>query len=130
MLLHLTKKLADKLKLSPSVETVTDEFFSWRANYVQIDRFRLVVFMNDASRFTVVIRDSGTAKLKKLPILLSGEGDSPPEDVGGAGGFADFLEIISNPKHEEYREMSKWAVGWKRFDFERVARRVKYVNSF
>ena len=86
--------------------------------------------MNDASRFTVVISDVGAAKLKKLPILLSGEGDSPPEDVGGAGGFADFLEIISNPKHEEYREMSKWAVGWKCFDFERVAKRVKYVNSF
>jgi len=71
MVLHLTKKLAEKLKVSiQTAETVTDEFFSWRANYIQDGRFRFVVFMNDASRFTVVINDVNAAKLKKLPELF------------------------------------------------------------
>jgi len=70
MVLHLTKKLADKLKLSPAVETAEDELFSWRANYVQENGFRFVVFMNDASRFTLVVNEAKANKLKKLPELF------------------------------------------------------------
>jgi len=62
-----------------------------------------------------------------VPILLSGEGNSPPEDVGGAGGYADFLNIINNPKHEEFKEMKVWAGSqyWKPFDYEKIAKAVK-----
>lgn len=62
-----------------------------------------------------------------LPVLLSGEGDSPPEDVGGAGGFAEFLEVIADPEHEDYEHLTEWAKSqwWKPFDFEWVARSIK-----
>ena len=65
---------------------------------------------------------------EELPILLSGEGDSPPEDVGGSGGFAEFLEIIANPEHEEHENMIRWAESqhWERFNFETTAGRVKH----
>jgi len=43
-----------------------EDLFSWRAHYVQGSGFRFVVFMNDASRFTVVIGDAKAARLKKL----------------------------------------------------------------
>ena len=45
-----------------------------------------------------IIEDCGDS----LPILLSGDGDAPPEDVGGAGGFAEFLEVMADPGHEDY----------------------------
>ncbi|WP_420491213.1 IS1096 element passenger TnpR family protein [Neobacillus vireti] len=32
-----------------------------------------------------------------------------PEDVGGVGGYEEFINIISNPNHEEYDEMLSWA---------------------
>jgi len=70
MILHLTKKLADKLKLSPFVEADIDEFFSWRANFIHEDGLRFVVIMNDASRFTIVINEAKADKLKKLPELF------------------------------------------------------------
>jgi hypothetical protein len=70
MTLHITKKLADKLNLNPVAESVTDEFLSWRANYVQGHGKRFVVFMNDASRFTVILNEAKAAKLKKLPELF------------------------------------------------------------
>ena len=70
MILHLTKNLADKLKLSPKPMTAADVFFSWRANYAQGHGFRFVVFMNDASRFTVVINEAKAARLRKLPELF------------------------------------------------------------
>jgi hypothetical protein len=62
-----------------------------------------------------------------LPILISGEGDSPPEDVGGCGGFAEFLEVIADPNHEEYEHLTTWAESqrWKPFDFEKVAGNVQ-----
>jgi hypothetical protein len=70
MILHLTKKLADKLKISAAPMTAEDNFYSWRANYVQESGFRFVVFMNDASRFTVVINEAKVTKLKKLSELF------------------------------------------------------------
>ncbi|MDR2525842.1 MAG: plasmid pRiA4b ORF-3 family protein [Oscillospiraceae bacterium] len=70
MTLHLTKKLADKLKLAPEPQTDADALYSWRANYIQEHGYRFVVFMNDASRFMVVINEAKVAKLKKLPELF------------------------------------------------------------
>jgi len=53
-------------------------------------------------------------------------GDAPPEDVGGPGGFEEFLKIIDAPSHEEHKETTKWAKSqqWKPFDIDVVARRV------
>jgi hypothetical protein len=63
---------------------------------------------------------------EKLPILLSGEGDAPPEDSGGVGGFAEFLQIIADPTHEDHEEMIGWAKMqyWERFDFKETAKRI------
>jgi len=30
-----------------------------------------------------------------------GKGDSPLEYVGGSSGFAEFLEVMANPEHED-----------------------------
>lgn len=49
---------------------------------------------------------------KESPYLLEARGQTPPEDVGGVGGFMDFCEIIQNPKHPEYRETREWANYW------------------
>jgi hypothetical protein len=43
-------------------------------------------------------------------ICLEGEGDAPPEDVGGEYGFEDFLEAMadeSHPNHARYKEWSQ-----------------------
>lgn len=47
---------------------------------------------------------------------LDGERACPPEDCGGVPGYADLLEIIMDPKHEEYESMMEWLGG--RFDPE------------
>lgn len=48
------------------------------------------------------------------PRCLDGERACPPEDCGGTGGYADFLNAISDPKHEEHESMLEWIGG--RFD--------------
>jgi len=43
-----------------------------------------------------------------------------------AEGFADFLKIMSKPKHGEYKKMKEWAAeqGWEPFELRRAALRV------
>jgi hypothetical protein len=49
-----------------------------------------------------------------LPLLLDAVGRCPPEDVGGAPGYADYLEATSDPTHPEHEHMRLW--GTERFD--------------
>jgi len=46
------------------------------------------------------------------PYLLDAIGKTPPEDVGGIGGFAAFQEIMRDPSHPEYEEMRQWSKYW------------------
>lgn len=43
------------------------------------------------------------------PVVLDGEGAAPPEDVGGPGGYGDFLRIVNGPAGPERDEMLEWA---------------------
>jgi Plasmid pRiA4b ORF-3-like protein len=47
----------------------------------------------------------------KHPVCLAGERRCPPEDVGGVNGYQEFLEVIFDPKHEEYDQYVRWAGG-------------------
>ena len=45
---------------------------------------------------------------RKYPVCIAGEKACPPEDCGGVPGFYHLLDIISDPKNEEYEEMIYW----------------------
>jgi Plasmid pRiA4b ORF-3-like protein len=53
---------------------------------------------------------------ERYPLCVEGEGACPPEDVGGIFGYADFLEAIADPDHEEHDGLLQWAGG--KFDPE------------
>ena len=42
------------------------------------------------------------------PNCLEGERACPPEDVGGIGGYAEYLEAMADPSHERHQEMLDW----------------------
>lgn len=42
------------------------------------------------------------------PICLDGANACPPEDVGGLGGYEEFLQAISNPADEQHEAMWRW----------------------
>lgn len=50
------------------------------------------------------------------PLCIAGARSAPPEDVGGTGGYADFLEAITDPEHEDHDSNLVWAGG--KFDPE------------
>jgi hypothetical protein len=49
--------------------------------------------------------------LAEVAQCLDGARACPPENCGGAGGYAALLEIIMDPKHQEYDSMMEWLGG-------------------
>lgn len=43
------------------------------------------------------------------PVCFGGDRACPPEDVGGVRGYAEFLEVIFDPTHEEFEHYRQWA---------------------
>jgi hypothetical protein len=48
---------------------------------------------------------------RTYPRCLAGARRCPPEDCGGIGGYADFLQAISNAKHPEHKAYIDWVGG-------------------
>jgi Plasmid pRiA4b ORF-3-like protein len=57
------------------------------------------------------------------PRCIAGERSCPPEDVGGSGGYEDYLEAMADPEHEEHEDM----IGW-RGPFDPEAFSVEKIN--
>jgi hypothetical protein len=45
------------------------------------------------------------------PLCIAGRRASPPEDCGGAWAYAELLEVIANPAHEEFVSTMTWLGG-------------------
>ena len=44
----------------------------------------------------------------RYPAYVDGTGRTPPEDIGGPGGYAEFLERIENPADAEHGATIEW----------------------
>ncbi len=58
-----------------------------------------------------VVVEKQLKELKKYetPVCLGGARHRPPEDVGGLGGYADFLESVRDPEDPEREDNLRWA---------------------
>lgn len=45
---------------------------------------------------------------ERWPKLLEAKGQRPPEDVGGEGGFDEYMKIVSDPDHPDHEHMLEW----------------------
>ncbi|WP_117170298.1 plasmid pRiA4b ORF-3 family protein [Paraliobacillus sediminis] len=83
----------------------------------------------DDWRHNIVVEDFINDYDLSHPTCLAGEGDAPPEDVGGEHGYEMFLEIIEDPTHPDHQHMESWgeSQGYEKFDIEMTNRRLKYI---
>jgi hypothetical protein len=93
------------------------EFKKFKLSEVVADVVKSFLYTYDFGddwQHKVVVEDiSAREKEVKYPLCIAGERACPPEDVGGIYGYDDFLEAISDPKHENHADYKAWA---KKFD--------------
>ena len=44
----------------------------------------------------------------RYPLCVEGERTCPPEDVGGVGGYDEYLAALADPEHEEHASCLQW----------------------
>lgn len=59
------------------------------------------------------------------PVCMTGKRACPPEDCGGVWGYANLLETLNDPQHEEYEDMLGWVGG----EFDPAAFDLDEVNE-
>lgn len=67
----------------------------------------------------------------EYPICLGGEGACPLEDVGGIGGYVEFLDATANPRNPEHDMMMRWAGGSfdpQGFDLDAVNQKLRRLR--
>lgn len=81
--------------------------------------------LGDSWQHEVLVENIGPPEPgRRYPICLDGSLACPPEDVGGIGGFYEFLEAIGDPDHPEHEYLLEWAGG----DFDPGAFDLNQVN--
>ncbi len=67
----------------------------------------------------------------QYPLCLNGKRACPPEDVGGVGGYDEFLEAIQDADHPDHEEMLEWAdedFDPEAFDLEAINKALKKLK--
>ena len=66
----------------------------------------------------------------RFPVLLESNGERPPEDVGGPGGFEEYMRVVSDPGSPDYESVVEWAkmARAKKRTLEEIDRSLRYYH--
>lgn len=123
----------------------TEDFMDWEDSSVDEDAVTLgeVAPEGTTVRYTYDFGDSWEHRIaieavtppepgETYPRCLAGRRAGPPEDVGGTFGYEHLLEVLADPAHPEYEELSDWADGPldpDRFDPDEVNRDLRSLSA-
>lgn len=112
-------------KQGPGVRLVASpEDLEWDESAVLMEGHTIGEFMPNHKKifYTYDMGDSWEHEIKllrviehceqELPCLLEADGQAPPEDVGGVGGFIEFREAYLDENHPEHEEVKEWIGYW------------------
>ncbi len=88
----------------------------WRARLARVaplgTRFRYDYDFGDDWQHDIVVEKVLAAiPGATYPVAITGRRACPPEDCGGVWGYAELLEVLAAPDHEQHAEMLGWAGG-------------------
>jgi len=75
-------------------------------------RFRYLYDFGDGWDHDIEVLGPGDPE----PGCRYGEGRCPPEDCGGTSGYAELLQVLADPTHDEHQQMAAWVGAWPEFD--------------
>lgn len=112
---HLHHFYKDNIFYSLPDEDFEDYYIDYRKiklNHLLFDVKQKLYYeydFGDGWNHTIVLEKIVPADMYPIvPICIAGRRNCPPEDCGGPYGYYDLCNIISNPRHKEYKEMMKW----------------------
>lgn len=95
----------DKYTVYKDTLVTLDEIFS------QVDKCIYTYDFGDNWTHIIELEKVIPDSTNRQAILLERNGNRPPEDVGGEGGFIRFMEIMNDKNHPEYESMKEWSEG-------------------
>ena len=73
------------------------------------DRLGYTYDFGDDWEHDIVLEETRSAVPEETyPSCVAGKGACPPEDCGGAWGYAGLKEILADPVHEDHQDMLEW----------------------
>lgn len=103
----------------PDFDSIQDEFHVRLSKIVTREKIKfsyIYDFGDDWLHDILVEKILPMEAGRSYPRCIKGKRACPPEDIGGVWGYGDFLEIMQDPEHPEYEDMSDWIGG--EFDAE------------
>jgi len=86
--------------------------------------FKYIYDFGDDWVHTVIVENVRVpGKHEMVPYCIDGAMACPPEDSGGIHGYYEKLDILQDPKHEEFKETRQWMgkdFDKNKFDFDEV----------
>lgn len=77
-----------------------------------VRRFTYEYDFGDGWEHLIKIEDRMATTTAGLPIqCIGGANACPPDDIGGPYGYAEFLQVMADPDHEEHQRMREWIGG-------------------
>ncbi len=75
-------------------------------------RFVYEYDFGDSWEHEVVVEEvSRASRGLKHAVCLDGQNACPPEDCGGVPGYAELLEVLADPDHEDHTQFQQWVGG-------------------
>ena len=75
-------------------------------------RFSYEYDFGDSCAHEVVVEElTKSSPGLKFAVCLDGQDACPPEDCGGAGGYAELLDVVADPDHDDHDHFLEWVGG-------------------
>ena len=74
--------------------------------------FTYIYDFGDDWEHKITLEEIDQLNISPKPKLIGGKGACPPEDCGGAWGYEDLKEVLSDKNHPDYQEAKEWLFGY------------------
>lgn len=99
----------------PDDSTLDDRRYKLKKLVSEGDRIRYTYDFGDSWQHVIAVENIQACPsddITDLCKLLGGERTCPPEDVGGAPGYIELLQVLSKPDSTQAQDMLRWIGGY------------------
>lgn len=93
---------SDRGEILEARETALSEIFKTEG-----EKYTYIYDFGDSWEHQITLEEISDKTLM-YPDIIKGKGACPIEDCGGSWAYENFKEILTDPKHPEYKGMAEW----------------------